>query len=739
MHAVRMWMAVAAIATLAGCQWVFSPDVGDDGGPPPDAPLPVGQWARLSSGVGDHACAIAVDETLWCWGAGASGAIGDGERRDRPVRVQPAPTTRWQAVATGFDRTCAIDTDGGLWCWGEGGSGALGDGTTDDHLAPVRVAGPGTWAQVALGAEHTCGVQTDGSLWCWGENARGQLGVGLGADALVPGRVDSRGYSQVSAGAVHTCAVGTDATLWCWGGGTAGQVGDGTSADVAQPVQIRESAAWSMVAAGAEHTCGIMNGGVACWGANGNGQLGTGATALEPVPTVIDSGATRSWLAIAAGERHTCGLRTGGMLACWGDDHYGAIAQGGDAGTDALVPTVVAPDQVWTAIGVGRRHTCAIDDSGATWCAGANGLGQLGDGVGGPRRAPVRILDTAAVVAASATFACASDNVLTRWCWGDAEGGQLADDNTTSVASPRAAVFATSSFGLGVGHGCGVVNTMVFCAGRNGRGQLGDGTTASRTTPMPVPGTFVEVTSNAAASHVCARPSGAFGIFCWGANDRGQIGDSSGTDALVPTSVSDGVVTTSIAVGGLHTCAVNAAGVLRCWGANHRGQLGLGDVADRSSPNQVAARLAGWQLVAAGAVHTCAIRDAENRMLYCWGRNDRGQLGTSAGADALSPAVVPGGLAWQTVSAGGAHTCAIAADQRLWCWGAGDRGALGTGSFADAMAPTTIGDAHWRSVAAGAEHTCGIQVDNSVWCWGDNAEGQVGDGTAWRTALSMIN
>jgi alpha-tubulin suppressor-like RCC1 family protein len=735
-------MRVAAVVTaiaLGGCQWVFSPDVGDDGAPP-DGPLPVGQWRALSSGGGEQQCAIAADDTLWCWGGGAWGAIGDGGRRDQPVRIQPVPAQRWRTVATGFDRTCAIDTDAGLWCWGEGSSGAIGAGTVEDHLIPTRVSGAGTWTQVALGLSHTCGLQTDGSLWCWGENARGQLGDGgAGLDSFVPVRISSVAYTQLAAGAGHTCAVGADASLWCWGAGTAGQLGDGTSADQPLPVQIRAGAVWSMVAAGDDHTCGIMNGGVACWGANAEGELGTGATTPEPVPTVIDSGLTRPWIAIAAGERHTCGLRMGGVLVCWGDHHYGAIATGGDAGADALAPTVIASDQVWTAIGLGRRHSCAIDDAGATWCAGANGHGSLGDGDGGARRAPVQILPSAQIVAASGSFACASDNALTRWCWGEAESGQLADGNTTSVAAPRSAFFATSSLGLGAGHGCGTVGTGVYCAGRNGRGQLGDGTRTDRPTVMQVPGVFVEVTSNAVADHSCARPSGGPGIYCWGANHRGQIGDAGANDALAPVLISAGTVVSSVAVGGVHTCNVDNLGILRCWGGNHRGQLGLGDTTDRSTANQVAAELSGWLAVSAGAVHTCAIRDDENRLLYCWGRNDRGQVGTGPGDDALIPTPVPGGAAWQSVAAGGAHTCAIDSTGHLWCWGAGDLGAVGSGSFTDATAPTQIGDARWRAVAAGTAHTCGVQMNGSVWCWGDNSEGQIGDGAAWRTTLAPID
>ena len=134
----------------------------------------------------------------------------------------------------------------------------------------------------------------------------------------------------------------------------------------------------------------------------------------------------------------------------------------------------------------------------------------------------------------------------------------------------------------------------------------------------------------------------------------------------------------------------------------------------------------GWSAVAAGLVHTCAIR-REDETLWCWGENQFGEVGPLPGTpEVLSPVVVPG--AWVAAAAGTGHTCAIKADGTLWCWGHGAAGELGAGTVTSSP-PNPVGADAWTAIAAGGEHTCGLKVDASLWCWGANGHGEVGDGT----------
>jgi lysophospholipase L1-like esterase len=188
---------------------------------------------------------------------------------------------------------------------------------------------------------------------------------------------------------------------------------------------------------------------------------------------------------------------------------------------------------------------------------------------------------------------------------------------------------AITALALGRDHSCAVAGGVVQCWGGGDRGQLGDGSTTSRSTPAPVGGVSGGVTALAAGrDHTCALAGGR--VACWGANDRGQLGDGTTADRLEAVSSAGlpaGV--TALAAGDGHTCAASSSGV-HCWGDGREGQLD-GSLRDRPSPRPVAVPGVPGDvtLLAAGADHTCAVR-AGNRVV-CWGDNDFGQLGSGDG------------------------------------------------------------------------------------------------------------
>ncbi|MEX2620727.1 MAG: hypothetical protein WD250_10970, partial [Egibacteraceae bacterium] len=148
---------------------------------------------------------------------------------------------------------------------------------------------------------------------------------------------------------------------------------------------------------GAAHTCALREGGaVACWGANSRKQLGDGTTAhrlehrLEPADAV--EGLTDA-VAVAAGAGHTCALREGGAVACWGANHFGQAGDGPIISLEersGLAVTEVLAEA--TAVGAGFDHSCAVREGGAVACWGNNGAGQLGDGSTGGRYTPTPVV-----------------------------------------------------------------------------------------------------------------------------------------------------------------------------------------------------------------------------------------------------------------------------------------------------------------------------------------------------------
>jgi alpha-tubulin suppressor-like RCC1 family protein len=189
-----------------------------------------------------HACALATDGSVSCWGEGEYGATGDGTTNDEhvPVPVTALGTTVAE-VAAGGDHACAVELDGSLWCWGGNGDGQLGDGTTVKKSSPVQVTALGnSVAHVSAGAAHTCAVTTDGAVWCWGFNITGALGTGTHEDEHTPAEVTALEVpaTTMSLGGTHSCALAADDSLWCWGANSNGQLGDGTSEERVLPVQV---------------------------------------------------------------------------------------------------------------------------------------------------------------------------------------------------------------------------------------------------------------------------------------------------------------------------------------------------------------------------------------------------------------------------------------------------------------------------------------------------------------------
>ncbi|HEY6795658.1 MAG TPA: DnaJ domain-containing protein [Kineosporiaceae bacterium] len=165
-----------------------------------------------------HQCVVRPDTSLWCWGAGGRGELGNGALRDTatPVRVGP-PVDRWLTVAAGARTSCALQADAGLWCWGDNSFGQLGDGTTTLRSLPVRVAAGTAWLAVATGT-HTCAVRADHTLWCWGAGEHGELGDGTSTRRGVPGQVGAEGsWAAVTVQEARTCAVRQNGTTLCWG------------------------------------------------------------------------------------------------------------------------------------------------------------------------------------------------------------------------------------------------------------------------------------------------------------------------------------------------------------------------------------------------------------------------------------------------------------------------------------------------------------------------------------------
>ena len=352
--------------------------------------------------------------------------------------------------------------------------------------------------------------------------------------------------------------------------------------------------------AGSEFTCALtMAGGAYCWGSNWLGQLGTGTVSLGGyVPQAVQGSLRFSVISASgasSGQDFACGLTVSGAAYCWGSNGSGQLGIGGPVNASAPMP--VAGGLQFTTLAVGGAHACGLTAAGLAYCWGANGYGQLGTGNGQSSSAPVRVV-----------------------------GGLL-----------------FVSLSAGGGHTCAVTAAgAAYCWGSNGYGQLGDGTASVLSaTPVPVAGGATFASVSAGAVHTCGVTTGGAG-FCWGDNSSGQLGAGlTGGQSAVPVAVVGSLTFTTIVAGYTQTCGIAVGGAAHCWGDNGSGQLGTGAYVGSPSPMPVAGGLAFTSLTAGGdlifggssswgsssyvVAHTCGVTTGG---LYCWGDNAYGKLGS---------------------------------------------------------------------------------------------------------------
>lgn len=283
------------------------------------------------------------------------------------------------------------------------------------------------------------------------------------------------------------------------------------------------------------------------------------------------------------------------------------------------------------------------------------------------------------------------------------------------------------SIGAGGLHSC-AVSTLgdAYCWGSNDRNQLGNGTISESAVPVLVPGGIVFASISTGRWHTCGLTA-AGEAYCWGDNWEGAVGNGSTAPVPTPEAVAGGFTFETLSAGYRYTCGVVTGGAAYCWGANVAGQLGTGDLVGSSVPLAVAGGISFRFINAGGGDHTCGV--ADDGAAWCWGANTYGQLGTG-GFGSREPAAVSSGEAFASVSARGVgHSCGTTTGNVAYCWGMNRVSQLGNGETTDRDLPVLVsGGLSFKSVTAGWYHTCGIALDDLGYCWGSNQSGRVGHG-----------
>ena len=396
----------------------------------PTAVAGLRKYAKIAAGD-RHTCAPGTNGTAYCWESNAAGQLGNGTRGDGSIAAERSTPTqitgsvKFSSLATGGMHTCGLTSVGDAYCWGADASGQLGNSFTAHWSAPNAVSGGISFASLIAGGSHSCGLTAGGTAFCGGANRGGQTGDGTESSRTAPVALSgSVCFTILVAGGSHTCGLDSGSIAYCWGGNGNGHLGDGTSSNISPPIGVDVSAIQIIVSptatktptssptssptasqsvpafgqplvmlvAGHHHNCALDTTGRAyCWGRNSHGQGGQGS--IDPPrasPVLVAS--EKPSVSLTAGFYHTCGLTKPGSAYCWGRNTDGQICSGTSGWENVLeTPELLLGGLIFTSLTGGFYHGCGLVSDGTAFCWGHNRYGQLGDGAssspGGSTRA----------------------------------------------------------------------------------------------------------------------------------------------------------------------------------------------------------------------------------------------------------------------------------------------------------------------------------------------------------------
>ena len=541
-----------------------------------------------------------------------------------------------------------------------------------------------TAATVTAGRTHNFIIRDDGTVSTWGWNLYGQLGDGTYIDRAFPVPVPGlNDVKAVAGGFVHSLALKNDGTVWGWGSNQEGELGDGTTGLRGSPGKVPNLVNVTAIAAGYFHSLALKSDGtVWTWGLNANGQLGDGTT-TDRLLAVRVSGLTNV-VAIAGGTWHSVAVKSDGTVWAWGDNTYCQLGNGAQGGTQ-LVPAQVKGLSNIARISTSAFHTLALQSDNSVWAWGLNNAGQIGVPVGS-----IPLISLASKVSGV--------------------------NSVVSIATSQLSSYAKRS------------DNTVHAWGGNGYGQLADGTTNARTSPIVMPNGSNTDQITAGESHVVLMKTDGT-VWSSGRNMSGQLGIGSLVQAVAPTLTAAPNTLAKVFPGFRHTLAIRNDGTVAAWGDNNSGQLGDGSFDSKTMTTVTG--LTSITALAVGMNHSIALKS--DGTVWAWGQNSSGELGRSTSATPLSlvPLQVPGLSGVVGIASGFNHVLAVKSDGSVWGWGFNGDGQIGDGTSTSREAPTRISIASCTGckVSTGGYSSYALRTDGTVLAWGANNYAQLANGS----------
>jgi len=730
------------------------------------------------------ALALLKDGTVWAVGSNAEGQLGDGTTTDRATWAPVPGLSGVTQISTQVGCGYALLSDGTIRSWGSNASGSLGDGTNVAYsTTPVTVSGISTAIRLGNGIA----VLSDGTVRTWGSGYGGRLGNGSSADSNIP--VTVVGITTAVRVASNTkCgyAVLADGTVRAWGANQNRELGDGTTNFRQTPVTVLDVSNAVDIACGDSSAYALLSSGtIRAWGTNGYGELGDGTNADRSGAVTVSGISTA---AAIAGYADGCyASLSDGTLMVWG---YGSGSQNwapvAITGTQN-VTTLAVNGLAWTGfLIIGDRLVSFAAGSSTTITAGstatvtaavkANGGGGVlvGQGVSFTTGSAASVSPVSATTDSSGS---ASTTVTSTDAWsvpgstltvtadsagytatrglsvigsnvyvagsnsaGEAGTGTGSDPGSTAVQTARAFPSPVRKISSSSGTLALLQDGTVWSVGANDYGQLGDGTTTTRSTWAQVPG--LSNVTDIGTGFTCSFAVADGYVYAWGFRYQGSLGDGNDgrSNQLTPlrlTTLPRGATAISPASAGSYAL-VN--GQVYAWGDNHR--LGNGTTSDgfTSTPVPVTGMTHVTQL-ASGYYGGYALQDGN---VYAWGLNGFGQIGDGTNDDRPSPVQVLGlSNVTQVVASQGGVTAYALAGGAVHAWGGNAMarwnvdgtltqlyGMLGDGSTVDQSSTPVVVSGLTNPTLVGASGIAAFAVTrDGVRAWGGNNDGRLADGT----------
>jgi uncharacterized repeat protein (TIGR02543 family) len=731
--------------------------------------------------LGDnHSAVLTSNGRVFTWGINDFGQLGNDTKIDSnaPIDITTFIDLEFGEMITnislGRNHTAAITSMGRMFTWGDNRYGQLGNNTTSESLIPIDITSEfgltngETIVNLSLGRNHTAAITSTGRIFTWGENSFGRLGDGTTISKLSPTDITSKFdltndeiIEYVVLGELHSAALTSTGRLFVWGNNTYGQLGDGTTTHRALPTHITnqlmlyQGEKIEIISLGSNHSAAITSlGRIFVWGNNTYGQLGDSTSIQKVIPLNVTHQFTLSM------------------------------------------------DETILNIELGANHSSVTTNKGEVFLWGINEFGQLGDGTLVNKSAPIEIEKQIPYLSKvevydfgfpiSAYQPVKEGYEFIGW-YIDIEMTTLYDLNTMPATDmelyarweinqydinyfiyPNYDPLAVMTLYpdeiiehvvLGDLHGSALTSFgRIFTWGWNAYGQLGDGTSTNKSTPVDItdqftlyPGETIE--SISLGSNHSAAITSLGRMFVWGANGYGQLGDQTIIQKNTPVDITDQFdlevdeIIVDVSLGYAHTSAVTSEGRIFTWGWNIYGQLGDGTSNDRLSPTEITDQFNLVQdekmvSTSLGTNHSAAIT-SEGR-IFTWGWNFYGQIGDGTTSQSNMPIDITYGFTLevgehiQRISLGDLHSTALTSTGRMFTWGANIYGQLGDGTNILRTTPTEITnhfnletDETIENISSGSNHVVVLTSLSHLFVFGYNDYGQLGDSTTTHKNLPV--